>query len=413
MQILRKPLWILGGIFLFLFTARGQQWQSKASLPSPRQGMAAAVLSDTIYVIGGSETEIHGLDVVQAYNVQQDLWETNIPSLNIARTNSAAVSFDEKIYVFGGRDHNQMISEVELYDPVNSNQWVVVSQLPTPREGLSAVVVDSLIWVIGGAAFQTKYDIVECYNPAVNSWNTLSGSLNVPRVASVAAVINDSVYVFGGFYFGPLNSYEKYVPNAGWTAMGNMSYSCGSSSGAEVNGKMWIVGGENHDGILAKTQYTDPAFPGIWNTGPSMQLQRKNLSVARVGNYLFAIGGRFDQHMSGLTDGVEALDVVTGITEPLVANPLKDFYLKQNFPNPFNNSTSFEVYIDKPTEATIGVSNILGQTVRHIYRGKLAGRRHFEFDGRDDFGRVLPSGNYFIYLTDAEEKRVIKATLSK
>jgi len=413
MQILRKPFWIIGGVLLLLFSARGQQqWQWKASLPSPRQGMAAAVLENKIYVIGGSETEMHGLTVVQAYDVQQDEWETNIDPLNVARTNSAAVFFEGKVYVFGGRDHNQIISEVEMYDPL-SNQWTVVSQLPTPREGLSAVVVDSLVWVIGGAAFQANYNIVECYNPAANSWETLPQQLTVPRVASVAAVINGEVYVFGGFYFGPLNSYEKYVPGSGWTNVGNMSYSCGSASGTEVNGKMWIVGGENHEGILATTQYTGPAFPGTWNTGPPLQLQRKNLSVARVGNYLFAMGGRSAQHTGGLTEAVEALEVVTGIIGPPGTNPVEDFYLKQNFPNPFNSRTSFEVYFDKPATASIGVSNILGQTVRHIYRGEIMGRQRFEFDGRDDFGRVLPSGNYFIYLMAGGEKRVIKATLSK
>lgn len=412
MQILRKSLWIIDGILLILFTAPVQsQWQPRASLPSPRQGMAAAVLGNMIYVIGGSETEIHGLNVVQAYDVQQDLWETNIASLNVARTNSAAVSYDGKIYVFGGRDHNQMIAEVEMYDP-DSSQWKVVSQLPTPREGLSAVVVDSLIWVIGGAALQGNiYDIVECYNPVANNWDTLA-QLNVPRVASVAGVIDGEVYVFGGFSFSPLDSYEKYT-SQGWTTMGNMSYPCGAAAGAEVNGMMWIVGGENHEGILANTQYFNPTPPVTWNTGPPMQLQRKNLSVARVGDSLFAIGGRYAQHMSGVTDAVEFLDLTVGIKELPGITPVKDFYLTQNFPNPFNNSTSFEVYIDKPTAATIGVSNILGQTVRHIYHGKLVGRRHFAFDGRDDFGRVLPSGNYFIYLIAAEEKRVIKATLSK
>lgn len=144
-----------------------------------------------------------------------------------------------------------------------------------------------------------------------------------------------------------------------------------------------------------------------------MQTARKNLSVARVGNTLFAIGGKSGHHMGGTTDAVEALDVLTGIHIPPGERLSKNFYLTPGFPNPFNGSTSFEVYVEKAAEVQIGVTNILGQVVRKVYQGRLSGRHRFVFDGRDDFGRTLPSGNYFIYLVAPGERRVIKTTFSK
>lgn len=413
MQILHKTTWIIFGILFGLLSARGQQqWQAKTSMPSPRQGMAAAVLSDRIYVMGGSQFEQNALDIVEAYDTQQDIWQTNFAALNVARTNASAVSFGGKLYIFGGRNHNQMIPEVEMYDPAN-NQWSIISQLPTPREGLATAVMDSLVWVIGGANFQTNYDIVEIYNPSDNSWNTLPHLLTVPRVTTVAAVLDGELYVFGGFYFGPLNSYEKYVAGQGWIASGNMLYAFGAASGVVVDSRVWIVGGENQSGFLTNVQYADLPGSGNWHNGPPMQTARKSLSVARVGNTLFAIGGKSGHHMGGTTDAVEALDVLTGITMPPGEYIGESFYLTPSFPNPFNGSTSFEVYVEKASGVQIGITNVLGQIVRSVYHGRLVGWHRFNFDGRDDFGKMLPSGNYFIYLIAPGKRHVIKTTFSK
>lgn len=392
-----------------------QQWQFKTPLPTPRQGMAAVALGNKIYVMGGSQFEHNPLNIVQAYDTDQDSWQTNIAPLHEARSNAAAAAFDGKIYIFGGRKNlNHLVHQVEVYDPA-SNQWSVISQLPTPREGLCAVVVDTAIWVIGGAGFQTNYNIVELYHPMSNSWSTLPHTLIVPRVGAVAANINGQVYVFGGFYFGPLNSYEKYVFGQGWVGSGNMLYACGSAAGAVAEGEIWIVGGENQFGVLDEVQKANISGGGGWTNAPEMHIRRKNLAAARVGNRLFAIGGRTGQHGGGwVTAAVEALDLLTGIgglPEPALSN---NFYLSPNYPNPFNSSTYVEAYLPGAAEVEIGVMDLLGRLTRRLYRGRLpAGWQRFEFNGRDDLGRTLPSGPYFIYLSAGGEQRVVKATFSK
>lgn len=413
MQKLQKTILSILFLLFMLLSAQGQQqWQQKTAMPTQRQGMAAAALNGKIYVIGGAQFEFNAINTVEAYDVLQDNWQTNIGTLNVPRTKAAAVSYGGKIYVFGGRDHHVFISEVEVYDP-GSNQWTIISQIPTPREGLAAVVVDSLIWLIGGATMQTSLGIVELYNPGSNSWSTLPHQLTVPRATAVAEVIDGQVYAFGGFYFGPLNSYEKYIPGQGWVDEGVMMYSCGAAGGAAVNGEIWIVGGENQSGILGKVQYADIAGQGPWNSGPQMQTPRKNLSVVRVDNTLFAIGGKTEHHGGSVTGAVEALGLVTAINEPPGSGVIERLVLGQNYPNPFNGTTLFQVALEKPTEVRIDVINVRGQLVRQIYRGVLMGQHLFKFDGKNDSGKALPSGNYFIYLKTSKELRVIKATYLK
>lgn len=409
MQILQK---LITATVLCVLTASGwsqMQWEYRSSMPTARQGMATAVLGDKIYVIGGAPFGHNALTVVEAYDVVQDAWTTDIASLHHARTAAAAAAFAGKIYVFGGRDHNQLVAQVEVYDPA-SNQWSVISQLPTPREGLAAAVMDSAIWLIAGSTFQMNSDIVERYYPHSNQWDTLPYQLNQGRVAAVAGMLNGELYVFGGYYFGPLTSYEKFIPGQGWVTSGNMLYACGAAAGAAAGNQMWIEGGENQSGILSNVQYLGD---GSWHQGPSMQTPRYKLSVAYVNNTLFAIGGQTGHQAGSVTNTVEALDLIVGIDDNPRPSVSKSFDLSPNFPNPFNISTYFNVYLETPRQVEIGVINMLGEKVRTIYRGRLSGGRQFEFEGQDSRGNILPSGNYFIYLKSADEMRVIKAQLVK
>lgn len=409
MQILHR---LLAVIILFSLFSQGwsqMNWEYKSPMPTARQGMATAVLDSNIYVMGGALSGHMAMDVVEAYNVNQDSWASNIAPLNYARTAAAAVAFEGKIYIFGGRDHSQLIPQVEVYDP-GANQWTVISQLPTPREGLAVAIMDSAIWLIAGSNFQTNTGIVERYYPHSNSWDTLPYQLNQSRVAAVAGVLNGEMYVFGGYYFGPLDSYEKFIPGQGWIPQGNMSYSCGAAAGATANHQMWIVGGESQSGVLADVQYFDH---GNWNQGPLMQTSRHKLSLAYVNNTMYAIGGQTTHQSGTVTNTVEALELTTGIEDHPNPTISKSVYLAPNFPNPFNMSTHFDVHMDKSGNVEIGVINLLGQNVRTIYQGNLSGWRRFEFDGRDNWENILPSGNYFIYLKTAKEMRVIKAQIVK
>jgi hypothetical protein len=81
----------------------------------------------------------------------------------------------------------------------------------------------------------------------------------------------------------------------------------------------------------------------------------------------------------------------------------KQFMLSNNFPNPFNSSTS--IYFDIPeTKANenivnIYIFNVLGKKVRELYRGPLSpGRYHLQWDGKNDINNDMASGLYILSL---------------
>ncbi len=75
------------------------------------------------------------------------------------------------------------------------------------------------------------------------------------------------------------------------------------------------------------------------------------------------------------------------------------YHLYQNFPNPFNSSTTIPFYLPKHSKVEIEIYNLLGQRVRKLYSGELdQGVHKLEWNGRNDAGIPVASGVYFYTL---------------
>ena len=71
------------------------------------------------------------------------------------------------------------------------------------------------------------------------------------------------------------------------------------------------------------------------------------------------------------------------------------YALTQNFPNPFNPSTSIRYSLAEPGDVKLVVFNALGQEVRTVVDNyKLSGEYTAQWDARDETGREVASGVY-------------------
>jgi hypothetical protein len=97
--------------------------------------------------------------------------------------------------------------------------------------------------------------------------------------------------------------------------------------------------------------------------------------------------------------------IVIGVSDAVravVDNVLpKQFGLDNNFPNPFNPSTTIPVAIPRTSVVTLKIYSILGEEVRTLHGGPLAAGRHwFVWDSRSDQGHPVATGVYIIQLTN-------------
>jgi hypothetical protein len=88
--------------------------------------------------------------------------------------------------------------------------------------------------------------------------------------------------------------------------------------------------------------------------------------------------------------------------------------LNQNFPNPFNPSTTICFEINQVSEVLIKVYNILGKEIKLLLDDNLpAGEHTVQWNGKDDEGNALPGGVYFIQMTAGNYRQTIKSVLLK
>jgi len=77
--------------------------------------------------------------------------------------------------------------------------------------------------------------------------------------------------------------------------------------------------------------------------------------------------------------------------------------LGQNFPNPFNPSTTISFDLPRSGHVNLSVYDVQGRTVRTIRDGVIPeGHREVVWDGRDEKGKEVSSGVYFYRLTAAD-----------
>ena len=86
-----------------------------------------------------------------------------------------------------------------------------------------------------------------------------------------------------------------------------------------------------------------------------------------------------------------------------------EFYISENYPNPFNPTTSIDFGIPSNLNVHINIYNIIGQQVVSIDKGLInAGSYTATWNGKDTFGQSVPSGVYLYEIKAGDQFRKIK-----
>ena len=91
-----------------------------------------------------------------------------------------------------------------------------------------------------------------------------------------------------------------------------------------------------------------------------------------------------------------------------------EFALSQNFPNPFNASTTIAFQLALASQVELAIYSISGQRVRTLIRGSLpAGHHRLQWDGRNDRDEPVASGAYLYQLSAGDFVATRQLTLLK
>lgn len=246
--------------------ARGR-WHQLAPLPEPRHHITPSVIGDRVYAIGGFQGPFPDW-IIKAdtfvYDTTSNSWQKGTPLPEPQAEHVAAV-VDERIHIIGGRiqdksgrNHFDAFLDTTLhniYDPVNDT-WTRGKPAPTARNSAGAAVIDGLIYVVGGrnnviqedgTQLQQNLGSLEVYDPKTDSWQTRT-PMPEGLGGTAAAAVNGKLYVVGGEQWAPekkvFASAWVYDPATdAWARVSDMPTARHGLAAAEADGKLVTIGG--------------------------------------------------------------------------------------------------------------------------------------------------------------------------
>ncbi|KAK7739016.1 Negative regulator of mitotic exit [Cytospora paraplurivora] len=205
---------------LYLLNTSTRQWSRALPAgprPSGRYGHTLNILASKIFIFGGQVEGVFMNDLA-AFDLNQlqmanNRWEVLMMNSESggpppgkvppARTNHTMVSFNDKMYLFGGTNGFQWFNDVWCYDPA-TNSWSqldCIGYIPVPREGHAAALVDDVMYIFGGRTEEgADLGDLAAFRITSRRWYTFQnmGPSPSPRSGHSMTTVGKTVVVVGG-----------------------------------------------------------------------------------------------------------------------------------------------------------------------------------------------------------------------
>lgn len=152
---------------LYLLNTTSLKWTVAAPSgrrPSGRYGHTISTIGSVLYVFGGQLDDFFFDDLI-SYDLTtlqspDSHWNFIKPNSSSPppRTNHTIITYQDKLYLFGGTDGKLWYSDTWVFDPTD-NTWTALECagfIPAPCEGHSATIVGDIMYVFGGRSAEGK-----------------------------------------------------------------------------------------------------------------------------------------------------------------------------------------------------------------------------------------------------------------
>ncbi|KAI9669539.1 MAG: Negative regulator of mitotic exit [Caeruleum heppii] len=205
---------------LYLLNTSTRHWSRAVPAgprPSGRYGHTLNIIGSKIYIFGGQVEGVFFNDLVafdlNALQKPNNRWEMLIQNsidggpppgqIPPARTNHTVVTWNEKLYLFGGTNGYQWFNDVWTYDP-RTNLWSqldCIGYIPVPRDNHAATLVGDVMYIFGGRT-EDSTDLGDLAALRISSrrWYTFQkmGPSPSPRSGHSMTSFGKQIVVLGG-----------------------------------------------------------------------------------------------------------------------------------------------------------------------------------------------------------------------
>ncbi len=264
----------------------------------PIQETAAVALNGKMYVIGGFNAMLGVVAKVQIFDPASCAWSLGPELPRMVHHANAAVVGDT-IYVLGAMEGLGFtaIANVWAWAPNRETTWSARAPMPAGTERGSAVVgvIADQIYLAGGLRGSAVAEHSR-YTPSTDTWEILA-PLPAPRDHGCGGAIGNTLIVAGGRQ-GAINSISSsvfaYQPGVGWSARTDMPTARGGTACGTIADALIVVGGEGNlnapSGVFPQVErYV--AATDTWQTLAPMRTPRHGMAAAAIAGRLYVPGG--------------------------------------------------------------------------------------------------------------------------
>lgn len=272
-------------------------WTTRAELPTPRTEVACAALNEKIYVVGGFNQNNLALPQFDAYDPKTDSWSRGA-DYPIAIHHTGLIAHGGALYVLGGYTGSFPFVGTTLamkYDPA-TNSWTPETSLPRARGAHAVLYLQGEAHLIGGAPQQPgteTYRSTDVYNFTTRTWRA-GPELAETKEHLAGTVIVETFVVAGGrrMSLNNLNTTETLAPGqTAWTRRAPMPTARGGIAAAPLGHDYAVFfGGERSGGTFVEAEGFHAAT-GSWVSFPPMPHGRHGLCAATLEDGIHVIAG--------------------------------------------------------------------------------------------------------------------------
>lgn len=180
-----------------------QKWKTVDPLPSKLRCFSVSVVNDLMYLFGGYDLDNQISSLILCFDGKS--WSILANEMTYAIINHATIRYDDFIYLIGGRNsENCVINSMLSFDPI-SLSWTVNKSMNIPRELCFAFLFtqgkNSYIYVVGGDYSPNgngdNVSTIERYNVQLQEWKIVT-EFRSPRNGFSSCMIHSRIFIFGG-----------------------------------------------------------------------------------------------------------------------------------------------------------------------------------------------------------------------
>jgi non-specific serine/threonine protein kinase len=235
------------------YSIPANRWKRVRSMPVALNHAAAAAWNGRLYVVGGYASA-SGLDDEQRlllrYDPETDRWK-RLPKPPSKRGALAAAVVGDRLYAVGGVRDGQPLATLEVYD-LRKNRWTTGPDMAVAREHLAATASGGFVYALAGrSAGAGNFATAERFDTRTGAWERLP-DMAKPRGGIAAAAVAGDVVVFGGEEgAGTIREVERFdAGSRSWSALPAMRTPRHGLGGVAYKRRVYSIEGGPQPGLF-------------------------------------------------------------------------------------------------------------------------------------------------------------------